>query len=359
MDIQSLTLEEKIGQLCMIGITGKTLQAETENMLANHHVGNIVIRNENTNNPKQLHHLTQNLQSYAKNASLLIAMHQGGGKQNSLHKGVTLSPDQHTLGTINNRLYTRQISQVVGEEMHEMGLNMNLAPSLNLSEKDVNSFGDNIQYTAKHGVEMIRGYHKANIIAAVQSFPGVGELQAHINASLTHIGPFRKSALQPFIQAIEANAQVISVANELTTHSDFTIPAVLSEVIIQKLLREKLGYEGVIMTNNLQDEQITIHHPVEEAAVRAIEAGVDLVLIPESDVEQIAVLNAIKEAVVTGRISEQRIDASVARILQVKETFAVNELIDFDREQFRKQWSVKLETLLEEKAQAASSTVSS
>lgn len=350
MDIQALTLEEKIGQLCMIGIEGESLQPETENLLVNYFVGNVIIRDKNTRNPKQVHRLTQNLQSYAKNAALLIAMQQGGGEQNSLTKGVTLNPNQHTLGKINNRLYTRQIAQVVGEEMREMGVNMNLSPSLNLSENDPTSFGENIQYTAKHGVETIRGYHKANVVAALQDFPGVGDLQAHINASLTHIGPFRKSALQPFIQAIAEDAHVISIANELTTHTDYTVPAVLSDVIVQKLLREKLGYEGVIMTDNLQDEKITTHHPVDEAAVRALEAGVDLLLLPESNTEQIAVLEAIKLAVETGRLSEARIEESIARILHVKETFAVKELVAFDRDQFRKQWSRKLENLLEEKA---------
>lgn len=353
MDIQALTLEEKIGQLCMIGIEGESLQAETENLLTNYFVGNVIITDKNTRNPKQVHRLTQNLQSYAKNAALLIAMQQSGGEQNSLTKGVTLNPNQHTLGKINNRLYTRQIAQVVGDEMREMGLNMNLTPSLNLSEHDPTSFGENIRYTAKHGVETIRGYHKANVVAAVQDFPGVGDLQAHINASLTHIGPLRQSALQPFIQAIEADAHVISVANGLTTHTDYKVPAVLSDVIVQKLLREKLGYEGVIMTDNLQDEEITIHHSVDEAAVRALEAGVDLLLLPESNMEQISVLEAIKTAVETGRLSEGRIEASVARILHVKDAFAAKELVTFDRDQFRKQWSLKLENLLDEKAAEA------
>lgn len=350
MDIPSLSLEEKIGQLCMIGLEGDFLQAETENMLTNYHIGSVVIRGKNTKSPKQLHHLTQTLQAYAKKSALFIAMQQGGGEQNSLNKGITINPDQRTLGAINNPLYTRQITQVIAEELHEMGINMNLYPSLNISEVEDTSYGANIKYTTKHGVAAIQGSHKVNIIAAIQDFPGTGNLQANIDASLSHIGPFHQTALQPFIKAIEAGGQVISIANALTTHTDFTVPAVLSDTIVQKLLREKLGYQGIIMTDNLQDVQITRLLSVEEAAVRALEAGVDLLLIPDHELEQIAVVEAIHSAVATGRLSEARIDASVARILQVKQAFAVGEFIDFDREQFRKQWSRKLEHLLIEKA---------
>src|SRR5690625_14575 len=353
MDIQSMTLREKIGQLCMIGLEGETLQAETMNMLHNFYIGSVFLTNNNVKHPKQVHHLAQNLQSYAGDIPLFIAIKQGGGTENSLTNGVTLGPDQQTLGHINNQLYTRQINQVVNEELQAMGINMNLYPHANIAEDQTTSFGADSNYTTKHVVAAIQGSHQSNVIAAVQDFPGVGDLQTNIDASLTHIGPFRKTALHPFIKAIEANAQMISISSELTAHSDFTVPAVLSEVIVQKLLRGKLGYDGVIMTNNLQDPLITEQHTVEEAAIRALEAGVDLLVLGSEDTEQIAVLEAINEAVKAGRISEKRIDESVERIVQVKQAFHLREFIHFDRDQFRKQWSIKLETLLEEKADAA------
>ena len=355
MDIQSMTLKEKIGQLCMIGLEGTSIQAETMNLLTNFHIGNVFLTNKNMKQPKQVHRLTQNLQSYSSKLPLFIATKQGGGLQNSLTSGVTISPDQQTLGEINNQLYTRQIAQVVSEELRAMGVNLNLYPHANISNDDDTSFGMDSNYTAKHVVAAIQGCQQSEVIPAVLDFPGVGDLQTNIDASLTHMGSFRKTALQPFIKAIEADAPIISITNELTTHSQSSEPAVFSPIIVQALLREKLGFNGIIMTNDLADPLITDQYTVDEAAIRALEAGVDLLVIGGGETEQITVLEAINEAVQRGSISEERIDASVTRVLQVKQAFPLDQLIHFDRDQFRKQWSVKLESLLEKKSDTVKS----
>src|SRR5699024_317749 len=119
MDIQEMSLKQKIGQVCMIGVKGEELQAETVNMLTNYHIGSVLLTEQNMQQPKQVHKITQNLQSYAGKVPLFIATEQGGGEQSSISKGVTQSPDQRTLGQINNRLYTRQIAQVVSEELRD------------------------------------------------------------------------------------------------------------------------------------------------------------------------------------------------------------------------------------------------
>lgn len=350
MDIEAMSLQEKIGQLCMFGIEGETLQAETINLLSNHHIGSVFLSKENLQHPKQIHQLTQKLQAYTGDIPLFIATDQAGGEQNSVRKGITLSPNQQTLGQINNQLYTRQIAQVVSEELLAMGINFNLYPSANISENDVTSFGANQKYTSKHVVASVQGCHKAHIATAVRDFPGIGDLQANISASLTHIGPFHKTALQPFIKAIEAGASFISIANELTAHTDFKEPALFSNTIVQKLLRDKLAYDGVIMSEDLLDERITDHVPVEEAAILALEVGVDLLVLSHDEGKQMSVIKAITEAVNTGRLSNERIDQSVTRIVQAKKEFILDKFVDFDRDKFRKQWSVKLEKLLEEKA---------
>src|SRR5699024_8518788 len=160
MDIEAMTLREKIGQLCMFGNNGTTLEAETINMLTNFHVGNILLTKNNASKPKQLHHLTQNAQAYAGKYPLFIAMEQAGGEQNSLTNGVTISPNQQTLSQINNRLYTRQIAQIVSEELTAMGVNMNLYPKANIAADDATSYGASNKYTTRHVVAAIQGCHK-------------------------------------------------------------------------------------------------------------------------------------------------------------------------------------------------------
>src|SRR5690625_672968 len=167
MDIQSMTLREKIGQLCMIGLEGETLQAETMNMLHNFYIGSVYLSNNNVKHPKQVHHLTQNLQAYAGDIPLFIATKQGGGTENSLTNGDTLGPDQHTLGHINNQLYTRQMNQDDSKEIRAMGINMNLYPHANIAEDQTISFGADSNYTTKHVVAAIQGSHKSYVIAAV------------------------------------------------------------------------------------------------------------------------------------------------------------------------------------------------
>ena len=348
MDIQEMSLKQKIGQVCMIGVKGEELQAETVNMLTNYHIGSVLLTEKNMQQPKQVHKITQNLQSYAGKVPLFIATEQGGGEQSSISKGVTQSPDQRTLGQINNRLYTRQIAQVVSEELRAMGVNFNLYPSANIADTESTSFGANNKYTTKHVVAAVQGCNKENVIATVRNFPGTGDQRANITASLSEIGPFYKTALQPFIKAIEAGAQCITITNESVPSTESTEPAVFSSIIVQKLLREKLGFEGIIMTESL--EQITNEVSIEEAAIRSLEAGVDLLLLPHDESEQIPIVRAIEDAVVNERISEDQINQAVTRILQVKQAFSVDELVDYDRDQFRKQWSQKLETLLQEKA---------
>lgn len=336
MDIESMTLREKIGQLCMFGVSGTTHEAETINMLTNYHVGNILLTKNNANKPKQLHLLTQNLQAYAGEFPLFIAMEQAGGEESSLTNGVTLSPNQQTLGQINNRLYTRQIAQVVSEELTAMGVNMNFYPNANITENDPTSYGASTKYTTRHVVAAIQGCHKENVVATVRNFPGTGDLQVNVNASITHEGRLYQTALQPFIKAIEAEANVITITNELTTYSEETEPTLFSPLVVQLLLRERLGFDGVIMTEDLLDEKVTAYTTPAEAAIRSLEAGVDMLVLSHNETEQINVLEAINEAVKSGKITEERIDESLERILRLKEEFITNRFITYNQEALRK-----------------------
>ena len=353
MDLEAMTLREKVGQLCMFGINGTALEADTINMLTSFHVGNILLTKDNARKPKQLHDLTQNAQAYAGEYPLFIAMEQAGGEQNSLTNGVTLSPNQQTLGHINNRLYTRQIAQVISEELTAMGIHMNLYPKANIAADDETSYGASNKYTTRHVVAAIQGCRKENVVATVRDFPGTGDLQVNINASITHEGRLYKTALQPFIKAIETGADVITMTNEYTIYSDVPEPTAFSPLATQLLLREKLGFEGVIMTEDLLDEKITTYTSPAEAAIRSLEAGVDMIVMSYNEAEQINVLEAINEAVKSGRITEERIDASLERILHLKADVVTNRYVTYDRDAFRNQWSVKLENLLTEKSLAA------
>jgi len=153
-------------------------------------------------------------------------------------------------------------------------------------------------------------------------------------------------------EAIEAGANVITITNETTMYAEVPEPTTLSPLATQLLLREKLGFDGVIMTEDLLDEKITTYTSPAEAAIHSLEAGVDMIVVSHHETEQINVLEAINEAVKSGRITEERIDASLERILRLKEDFITHRFVTYDQDVFRNQWSVKLENLLTEKALA-------
>src|SRR5699024_8438881 len=257
------------------------------------HVGNILLTKNNASKPKQLHHLTQNAQAYAGKYPLFIAMEQAGGEQNSLTNGVTISPNQQTLGQINNRLYTRQIAQIVSEELTAMGVNMNIYPKANIAADDATSYGASNKYTTRHVVAAIQGCHKENVVATVRDFPGTGDLQVNINASLTHEGRLYKTALQPFIKAIDAGADVMTMTNALTNHEEVAEPNDLEALPTLLLLRQKLGFGGVTMPEDSLDGKRTTYTPPAEAAIRSLQAGVEMIVMSYNEAEQINVLEAI------------------------------------------------------------------
>src|SRR5699024_4039115 len=152
MDIDSLTLEEKVGQLFVVGFNDTKITDDVIHLMSYFKVGGLLYRKENVHSIKQLHKLSTNAQFYAKTGlPLFLAMEQAGVDANTVSKGRTISPSQATIGRANNRLYTTQMAEIVAKELRGIGVNMNFAPVLNENNEDEKHFGDNVDHIAKHG----------------------------------------------------------------------------------------------------------------------------------------------------------------------------------------------------------------
>ncbi len=338
MKRKELSVEEKVGQLMMFGFPGQEITEHIENFIVNHHLGGIIHFARNIKSPEQIQSLNRDLQTLAslRGTGLFIAVDQEGGSVARLTTGVSVSPGNMALGATRSLKRTEDVGRVTGEELRILGFNINLAPCLDVNNNPANpvigvrSFGSDPHLAAELGAAYIKGLQE-HVIAVAKHFPGHGDTHVDSHLGLPTINHdwerLNKVELVPFRKAIKEGVAGILAAHIVfpAFESDPNRPAVLSYGVLTELLRSELGFEGLIMTDCLEMQAITNHFSMSEAAVLAVEAGSDLVLVSHTPSLQSEAYWALVEAVRSGRISEKRIDESAARIQAAKERFQVGK----------------------------------
>lgn len=334
---KDLSIEQKIGQLMMFGFQEQEIPEYIKEFILEHNLGGIIHFSRNIVSPEQIQGINEQLQALAKDSpsgtNLLISVDQEGGSVARLNKGVAVSPGNMALGATNNSKLVEDVATVMGEELRALGFNVNLAPCIDVNNNPLNpvigvrSFGSDPQLVGELGLAATKGLQK-HLLAVAKHFPGHGDTNVDSHLSLPTIKHdlerLNSVELPPFKQAIQGGLQGILAAHVLfpAFESDPNLPATLSYNVLTKLLREKLGFEGLIFTDCMEMEAITKHHSMGEAAVLAIEAGVDLVLVSHTPERQREAYFAVVEAVKNGRITEERIEQSYERIKEAKESLA-------------------------------------
>jgi len=333
LDLTQWTLEQKIGQLFICGFHSLTPDEQITTLTGKYHVGGVVYFRRNVESVRQLATLSHNLQKLPRSHSdipLIISIDQEGGMVARLdHDGISRIPGNMTLGAVDDLQLTYDVAKLAAEEMLALGINMNFAPCIDVNNNPANpvigvrSFGEDPAKVAEHGVAATRGYQEHGVIATVKHFPGHGDTAVDSHLGLAVV-PHDKERLHqiellPFRKAIEAGADAVMTAHVIFPAFEMEeIPATLSRRVLTELLREEMGFDGVIVTDCLEMHAIAKSCGIAEGAVRAIEAGADLVLVRHTLSDQIAAIEAVREAVVSGRISEDRINQSLQRILELK-----------------------------------------
>lgn len=327
--IEEMSLKEKVGQLFGVGFDGIDPSEEIIDLIENEKVGSIIYFSRNFKNTKQIWELSRNLQAYAE-IPLFIAIDQEGGLVVRINEGVTPSPGNMAIGATSNSIYSEAIAEIVGKELRILGINMNLAPCVDVNNNPdnpvigVRSYGEDAKKVSKMGRAAIRGYRKAKVAPTIKHFPGHGdtETDSHlklpvISHTMEHI---ENIELYPYKEAINDDVECIMISHvAFPALESLDIPATLSQNIVNGLLRRKLKYNGVVMTDCMEMKAILGKYDIEEATIRAIEAGVDIVLISHSYGLQKKAINALLHSVYEDRISEERINMSVRRIMKLKE----------------------------------------
>ncbi len=330
-----MTLEQKVGQMVLAGFPGYELATEADTLVRQYCLGGVMLASRNIKDVRQTTDLAGRLQKLAAGSCagvpLFVAADQEGGYVVRL-RGPYRFPGNMALGAAGDAELARQVGQAMGGELKAAGINMDFAPVLDVNSNPANpvigvrSFGERPEAVAELGVAFIAGLHEAGVMAAAKHFPGHGDTAQDSHIALPSVPHSRarldKVELLPFRQAIAAGVDAI-----MTAHVTFPaiepapgVPATLSEKVLTGLLRQELGYGGLIITDAMEMKAIVDNFGLPEAAVRAIQAGADIVLVawPADWQQALRVVEAVVAAVRNGTLAESRIDASVLRILTAK-----------------------------------------
>jgi beta-N-acetylhexosaminidase len=329
-----MSLEQRVGQVFMLGFDGTTLTASNRALVQGLHLGGVTLFARNITDGPQLARLDAELQTIADPVPLFISVDQEGGLVVRVTDGATIFPGNMAVGATGDPTQARRIAQASASELLAMGVNMDLAPVVDVNTNPQNpvigvrSFGSDMGLVSDFGVQTIQGLQSSGVSAVGKHFPGHGdtEVDSHRDLPVVPHSLERLQALEfvPFKAAIEAGVDGIMTAHVYlpAIEPQQDLPATLSRTVLTSLLREQLGYQGLILTDALDMDAIKKDRPAAEAAVQAFEAGADMLLIAGITADDRRHLAegppALLAAVQAGRVSEERLNASVVRILEAK-----------------------------------------
>ncbi|MGE4283457.1 MAG: beta-N-acetylhexosaminidase [Clostridia bacterium] len=337
--IMGMALDEKIGQMLIVGFNGYAVNDPIRTMIRNYHVGGIILYGYNVENSSQLLALINTLKrvNAINEIPLFISVDVEGGRVSRMPAELRKLPTSAAIGRINSENLSYGIGNVIAEELKAFGFNMDFSPVLDINSNPLNpvigdrAFGSNAEIVSRLGVQTMIGIRSGGVIPVVKHFPGHGDtsVDSHIGLpSVNHdLNRLRNFELIPFEQAIRNGADAVMVAHILLNRIDQANPASLSRIVITDILRTQLNFNGVVITDDMTMGAIAQNFEIGNAAVKAVNAGSDIVLVSRGYDNEVRVINALKNAVQNGTISQQRIDESIYRILRLKQKYDINDNI--------------------------------
>ena len=335
--LQGMTLEEKIyqlfivtpEQLCDRKATVTEAGAITEAALKRRPVGGIVYFAGNIVTPEQVSRMIAGQQAFSR-LGLFIAVDEEGGRVARLGRnpamGTATFPPMGEIGAGGDLAAARNVGLTLGRDLLRFGFNLNFAPVADVNSNPDNpvigdrSFSRDPAMAAKMVAACVSGFRESGVLCTLKHFPGHGDTatDSHYGAAISEktLSDLQKCEFLPFLSGIDAGADLIMVGHiSLPAVTGDDTPATLSYEIVTGILREQLGFSGLIVTDSMSMKAISGRYPAGEAAVKALLAGVDILLMPENLADA---AGGILTAVQKGKISEERLEESVYRILSLK-----------------------------------------
>ncbi len=332
----SLSLEEKIGQVVMCGFHGTQVSSEMEELIRKYHLGNVILFKRNVKDPQQLKALTSSLQGLSR-IPLSIAIDQEGGVVTRLEEPFTIFPGNMATAATYDENNAYLTGLIMAEEMRAVGINWNLAPVADVNDLPENpgigvrSYSDDAEIVARFANQFVNGLHDGKVAACAKHFPGKGHSakDAHLEMPTVkrNLNELKKIDLFPFKSLIKTGVDAVMPSHvyypDLCEEKD--LPATLSKEVMTTLLRKDMKFKGICITDDLEMGGITNSLSGSEAAWRALKAGADIVMMCHTFDEQARTFEKIKEKVLSGDLPIERLDEAVLRVLHFKETLDLFE----------------------------------
>ena len=329
-EVGRLGVRDAVGQMFLVGMDGTEPNYYIEKMVRERNIGGVLLLGHNMESEEQTKELTDSLQRLSIETEpatpLFVAVdHEGGEVQGA--PWVSSQPSAAEVGGGGDPEVAREVSERIGGELRRGGVNTNLAPVVDTGSGAAigsRSYGEDPTLVALMGAAAVGGFEEAGVVSAAKHFPNHGSAleDSHVARPVVDhdIETVLRSDLAPFRAAVDAGVSMVMMGHLVYPAVDPERPASLSPAAVG-LLRDELGFDGVIVTDDLIMEGARRGGMTAETALRAVEAGLDLLIISGPPEEQAAAYDAIVAAVESGEIPRERIDASVKRIERVKDRY--------------------------------------
>ncbi|HET7542407.1 MAG TPA: beta-N-acetylhexosaminidase [Polyangiaceae bacterium] len=323
-------LETQAARLFTVGFHGQALSADLSSLLARG-VGGVVFFARNVAEPAQVADTTSAIKRHAARP-LIIALDQEGGKVARLRRGFSELPSLRALGETRSPALARALGALIGRELRAVGFDLNYAPVLDVDTNPDNpvigsrSLGRTPELVSELGVALASGLDDAGVAACGKHFPGHGDTTQDSHLALPRLSHslerLQQVELKPFIAAIAAGIPALMTAHVVFEPLDPLYPATMSRSVLHGLLREKLRYDGLVISDDLEMRAIADHYDVAETVVRGLDAGVDQFLCCHTAELAHRAIDAVVHAVERGQVSRERLASANRRLDTVSARYA-------------------------------------
>jgi beta-N-acetylhexosaminidase len=342
--IEQMSLREKIGQMFVTGFPSTEMSSELKEVIAQYKVGNIILFSHNIDHKYQLGGLVTELQQWFTTHTSVpgfITIDQEGGRVTRMPKDATNVAGAMAIASSGRPENAYAAGRMTARELKALGINFNLAPVMDINNNALNpvinirSYGDSAQKVTEYGIPMMKGLLDGGVMSTLKHFPGHGDthVDSHIGLPVIDktLEELEQLELLPFRAAIEQGAEAIMSAHIIFPQIEKSgVPGTMSYTIITELLKEKLGYKGLVVSDCLEMDAIKRYYGTAKGALAAVKAGIDLVFISHTPDTVKEAIHLIEEAVAIGDLDESVIDAAVTKILAYKAQYATIEKLDYE-----------------------------
>jgi beta-N-acetylhexosaminidase len=317
-------LRRTVSQLFMVGLPGPTLDRRTRAFFAEHPPGGVILFRRNVRSATQLRALVAALHDLGAGVPPLVAIDHEGGRVDRLPPPFTHFPPAAVVGATDDPRIADAVGRAMGRELAAVGIDLDFAPVLDVWSNPRNqvigdrAFGRTPERVARMGLALARGLLRAGVVACGKHFPGHGDTVGDSHHVLPRVlrSPRALAAteLVPFVRAIRAGLPALMTAHVVYPALDARRPATLSPAICRRLLRERLGFRGVLFSDDLEMQAVAGRRTPEAAAVAALAAGCDMLLVCRSHATARRAMHGVEDALAAGRLAAADVVTALARI---------------------------------------------